>query len=93
MVHIENVEQGKYYADDSTVLRVDDFGHFGDPFGLSVTLFDGCVDIYQLTDLEHYFYEDNQMKEITRQEFEKRLKEVKKKFLKMLDSELFNVVS
>lgn len=93
MTRIENVEQGKYYAEKNTALRVDGFDHFGNPIGLSVVAFDGCVDIYQDTDLDFYFLEDNRMKEITRAEFEERLKEAQKRFTKMINSELFNVVS
>ncbi|MFJ1474913.1 hypothetical protein ACILE9_11745 [Capnocytophaga cynodegmi] len=91
MIHIENVKQGKYYAEKNASLRVDGFDHFGNPIGLSVVAFDGCVDIYQDTDLDFYFLEDNQMKEITRAEFEERLKEAQKIFTKMINYELFNI--
>lgn len=91
MIHIENVKQGKYYAEKNAALRVDGFDHFGNPIGLSVVAFDGCVDIYQDTDLDFYFLEDNQMKEITRAEFEERLKEAQKIFTKMINYELFNI--
>lgn len=93
MIHIEDVEQGKYYADEGTVLRVYGFDDIGEPFGVRVMAFDSCVDIYQLTELGFLFYGDNQMKEITRAEFEERLKEAQKIFTKMIDFELLNVVS
>lgn len=92
MIRIENVEQGKYYADKRTALRVDGFDHFGNPIGLSVVAFDGCVDVYQHTDLDFYFLDDNKMKEITRAKFELRLKEAQKRFTQMINCELFNVV-
>ncbi|GIJ93398.1 hypothetical protein CAPN002_06160 [Capnocytophaga stomatis] len=93
MIRIENVEQGKYYADKNSALRVDGFDHFGNPIGLSVVAFDGCVDIYQNTDLDFHFLDDNKMKEITRAKFELRLKEAQKRFTQMINSELLNVVS
>lgn len=81
MIRIENVEQGKYYADDSTVLRVDGFDRFGDPIGVHFHHFENYVFISSEIPL-HMFFEMEAFKEITEKEFYTALDLAREQFMK-----------
>lgn len=80
---LKNVKVGKYYADKSSVVRVDEFDGFVEPEGVAVTFFDDYFSVRVKTDLYHFFDGVNRMKEITKEEFEQKLQQAQEHLLEM----------
>lgn len=80
MIKKEDVKTGKYYADDTSVMIINAIDEDGDPEGVLVHFFEDYISVSRVLLIDFMFDEKNKVREISREEFEEKLKEAQKHF-------------
>lgn len=80
---IKDFHIGRCYKLGSTCLKIDGVDSFGDFYGTMVTGFNNHSEIWCNTDLFNHPQDKKRFKEITREEFEKKLKAAKREMTRI----------
>ena len=80
MIKKEDIKIGKYYTDDTSVMIIKAIDKDGDPEGALVHFFEGYVSVSRVLLIDFMFNEENEIREISREEFEEKLQEAQKRF-------------
>lgn len=80
MIKKEDIKIGKYYADNTSIMIIKTIDEDGEPEGASVHFFEDYISVSRVLLIDFKFDEENEIREISREEFEEKLKEAQKHF-------------